>query len=563
MTFDSNEHHKKLSVSLDSRRGWHIVTNDNRAVHFFGFVDGISNLEFSNILIAQSVPNLLNFIETNTGHFMFVVNDKDFVFAATDTAGACQLLWSKVGEKLNITDNISILVRKLNLSHSDVDKDMALAFSMSGYTVGEKTIYNGVKTLIPGHYLYLDQHCFKVSAYHKWLPTEPRKPSNDYADQLSALNDLIIKRLINRADGRKIVIPLSAGNDSRFIASGLAHYKYGNVLCVSYGKKGNREARIAKEISSRLGFRHLELHYTRQLIQQTWHSNEYRRYKDFCDTGTSVHFFGEYPLLKWLRDSGEIDTTAIFANGQSGDFISGNHILPHFLKPTSNNRSKAERLQTILDELAKKHYALWSVLQTKERLAALTIILQAQVLTNNILLSNHSNDFGVYEYIEFINRQSKYVLNGVKTYEYFGHEWSLPLWDRDYMDFWARVPLEYKANQKLYKETLVKQNWGNVWRDIDVNPPANFSPVLQTVRFILKASHLFAGKSKWHEFERHYLDVFLSPTVGYAMKRYFEVWTDKRRHRNSVAFYVEEYLNDKNLNWNGKTPTQSSFEQQE
>ena len=552
MTFNSNKHDGKLSIKLDIRRKWHCASNNNRTVHFFGFIDGVSRSEFGNVLLWQSVPELLKFLKTNTGHFMFVVVDTDFVFGATDTAGSCQLLWSEIEKKLHISDNISILIEQLNLLHSDIDKDMALAFSMSGYTVGDQTLYSGVKTLLPGHYLHLDQHHFSVSTYHKWLPTEPKKPSSNYADLLSDLNNLIIKRLINRADGRKIIIPLSAGCDSRFIASGLAHQKYDNVLCVSYGKKGNRETRIAKDVSSRLGFRHLELVYSHQLIRETWHSNEYKNYKDFCDTGTSVHFFGEYPLLKWLRESGEIDSTAIFSNGQSGDFISGNHILPHFLQPTLNNRSTAERLQTILDEIAKKHYALWSILQTKERLAALKLILEAQILKNNIIPSSHLSDFGVYEYIEFINRQSKYVLNGVKTYEYFGHEWSLPLWDRDYMDFWARVPLEYKANQKLYKETLVKQNWGNVWRDIDINPPANFSPVLQTVRFILKASHLFTDKSKWHSFERHYLDVFLSPTVGYAMKRYLDVWTDKRRHRNSISFYVEEYLNDKNLSWDGK-----------
>ena len=48
--------------------------------------------------------------------------------------------------------------------------------------------------------------------------------------------------------------------------------------------------------------------------------------------------------------------------------------------------------------------------------------------------------------------------------------WRIPLWDGEILDFWKDVPLQYKVNQKLYKETLINDNWGEVWRDIDINP---------------------------------------------------------------------------------------------
>ena len=37
---------------------------------------------------------------------------------------------------------------------------------------------------------------------------------------------------------------------------------------------------------------------------------------------------------------------------------------------------------------------------------------------------------GAHVYSGFIDRQSKYVINGQRIYEYYGYEWRLPLWDK-------------------------------------------------------------------------------------------------------------------------------------
>ena len=54
----------------------------------------------------------------------------------------------------------------------------------------------------------------------------------------------------------------------------------------------------------------------------------------------------------------------------------------------------------------------------------------------------------IYEILEFEDRQVKYVINGQRLYEFFGYEWRLPLWDSLYLNFWEKVPLEYKFDQK-------------------------------------------------------------------------------------------------------------------
>jgi hypothetical protein len=46
-------------------------------------------------------------------------------------------------------------------------------------------------------------------------------------------------------------------------------------------------------------------------------------------------------------------------------------------------------------------------------------------------------------------RQVKFVLDAVRVYDVTGHDWQLPLCDRELVDFWARVPMEHRVGAVL------------------------------------------------------------------------------------------------------------------
>jgi asparagine synthetase B (glutamine-hydrolysing) len=56
----------------------------------------------------------------------------------------------------------------------------------------------------------------------------------------------------------------------------------------------------------------------------------------------------------------------------------------------------------------------------------------------------------VFERWDLQERQAKFICNSVRAYEAFGHDWRLPLFDHELMDFWARVPLDLRFGRKLY-----------------------------------------------------------------------------------------------------------------
>ena len=96
----------------------------------------------------------------------------------------------------------------------------------------------------------LKSHKFIKIKYHTWLPYKKNKnrSSSQINSDLKKVNNKIIEKLIASCKNRCIVIPLSAGLDSRFILSGLVHMGYKNIRTFSYGREHNREKKIAIEI---------------------------------------------------------------------------------------------------------------------------------------------------------------------------------------------------------------------------------------------------------------------------------------------------------------------------
>jgi hypothetical protein len=50
-------------------------------------------------------------------------------------------------------------------------------------------------------------------------------------------------------------------------------------------------------------------------------------------------------------------------------------------------------------------------------------------------------------------RQSKYIINSVRTYEFAGARWRT-LWDYEFIDFFLRVPVELRFGQKLFLDCI-------------------------------------------------------------------------------------------------------------
>ena len=539
---------KNTQISIENDDSWDVFKLDKGIVWIKGYIHNYSKDKLVSDALNQNINTINSWLFKLDGHFSIIVQSKLFIYGAVDKIRSCPIIWSKKKSHILLTDKAEIIEKEFNLGPNDIEINHSLSFALSGYTSGSNTIYKNVSQINPGQFIWISNKTYKIDTYHVWSPW---KSSDKYSKitKLNIVNENIIKKLILSVKGKQIVVPLSGGMDSRYVVSGLKKFNYENVICVSYGLKNNKEAIIAKNIAKDLGFKWIFIEYSSKIFKKAFYSEDYKKYTSFCDNLTSIHFAGEYIMLQSLKKNKNINKDAVFVNGQSGDFISGNHI-PDELITINKGLKNIEDL--IIATYIQKHYKHWASLNNDEYITNITLNLKQ--LINKIKTNKDyiNKAHALYEYMEFMDRQSKYVINGQRNYEYFGYEWRLPLWDDDYLNFWEKASLKDKKNQSLYKRTMLHSNWGNVWQNIDINPNIISPKWIIPIRIMFKGVFLFLGRDKWQKFEKKYFDYFMTNTCCYGPWSYLEIIGDKRGHVNPIGWLIEDYLKNKNLNWKGK-----------
>jgi asparagine synthase (glutamine-hydrolysing) len=365
-------------------------------------------------------------------------------------------------------------------------------------------------------------------------------------DELTEVTLGIFKETLERVDKRQIVIPLSAGNDSRLVASCFKHLGTENILCFTYGNKNSFEVKTAKKIAKKLGFDWVFVPLTHRGERKFYKSQTFKDYLDFADSVDSIPYFQGLTSIKYLKENMLLEEDAVFINGNSGDFISGLHINKLYETIKNNFFYKKDLIDVLREKYIEKHFSLWGYLKREENISLLNYSIDKAL--DQIGEINNDNVHLAYEMLELIDRQSKYVIAGQKTFEFFNYEWLLPLWEDKYLNFWKKVPVNFKHNQTLYKEMLIQNNFGGVWDEsIPVNKKKINSLLVQIIRLFFKTFFIFSSKNKWHQFETVFIKYWTDSILYYKFMPFWRIIFDyNKKPRNAISWVAKIFLN-KNL----------------
>ncbi len=384
-------------------------------------------------------------LEGLNGEFAIVAETESRIFCAVDKLRRIPLFYIVTKDNFIVSDDAYYLKNKINPRFNEKN---AAEFMVAGYVTGAETLFDGVKQIRNGEFLTYQKkdNLLKTTFYFRFLHGNYHKlPESELLEMLDHVFMNTFSRLIESTikQGKKLVVPLSGGLDSRVIVAMLKRLGINDVVCISYGGKGNRESVISKKVAEALGYKWFFVEYTARKWYEYYNSKEADCYKLFAGNLSSLPHMQDYLAVRELKDQGKLPDNSVFVPGHTADMLSGSHIPRHYL----DNSKKYDSEAFVVDSL-KLHYNLWKWSHESE----LKHIFEEKLNSSKsgLEINDNSTCASAVEFFDFSERQAKFIVNAVRTYDFFGYEWRTPFWDTELIDFFLKVPLEHRIDQDLY-----------------------------------------------------------------------------------------------------------------
>lgn len=395
---------------------------------------------------ADDIPNLLPRL---SGNFALIYFDENQLIAAVDGIRSFPLFYGRAGDQFVISDSADEVYAKVN--SPNIPASCAAEFLCTSKVTGRETLFPEVNQLLAGELMKVrtdNPESLQLSRYFTYAHEQPTVTNeNLLLEQLDQIHISVFSRLIDSLNGRKAVIPLSGGEDSRLIAWMMDRLGYDNVLYLTYGPKNNWEAQIAKEIADYFGKPWKFVSTTHKKWLYWFNHTDRKKCTSISDGFTSMPHLQDFPIVAELVKTGEIPEDAVFIPGHSGGLITGSHT------PSSLVNQKSVSKNQLISKILNKNYAAWNLKEVEEsyleyfRNKIADITNPPETMSGPVLCD-------LSEFWEWQERQANYMVNSVRVYEYWGFEWRIPLWDKELVQFWKSVPAPLRADRKLFNSYL-------------------------------------------------------------------------------------------------------------
>jgi len=540
----------KTIILNDDGYGWVSVKINATSVYFKGNF-WFDNKYYSNEMACKKLEKIFRcavqecdiqnqkILENITGHFAFIISNTKYTIAVVDRIRSIPLYLYQNESSFYISSSANKIRDQFSLV--EVNQKSLLSFKTSGYTLGNNTIIEGLNQLVAGEYIFYENNCRlpnKRSYYRYFVDRYSNQSEKELLEDLHNVTMKTFSKLVESTSGAPIFIPLSGGYDSRLILSILKKMKYDNITTYTYGLRGVWEVKRAKFIAEKLDTKWIFVEFKPNKIKQYYYTNDRKDFFHFASGLNSTPHLAEYYALLELRKRKLIPPNAIIINGQSGDFTSGGH-LPDILLSSG----KLD-LNSLTNSIINKHFSLWDNLKNEQNISTISNwIIDMLGIAHKIILTKE--EFAKYfEFFECQERQSKFVVNGQRAYEWFGYEWRLPLWSDELMGFWVKVDWKIKYDQKLLLKYLKIHNFGGVFDKLELPPQFSYfpfwahfvKPLFYTIGKINKKDISFYNKK--------YLQYYMTYAPYYPQKRYCDFLKNSSYHRNPVSYWSQSVLKE-------------------
>lgn len=411
-----------VSVNLKSK-DW--IYSDSVIVKGFTFYNSqyYEKEKFSTLVIDiyqnEGIDKLLSVLN---GRFSIIIKSEKDTFIIVDHIRSIPLFYECKNDNLTIYDQILIK----DYTYKDADELGLESLLNSGYVINNLTIIKNIYQIRPASYLRIRNTIEEVEYFNYTPETLIPKTETEFEETLIQ----VFKDYVTSIQERQIVIPLSGGYDSRLVLLMFHKLGYKNIIAFTYGRNSFIEKHYAKNICDTLKIKWIDVDYDAIVEDDFIHNPAFIDYFDKGCNLSGMAYLQDYFAVRYIHSHTLVDKDAIFIPGHTGDFLSGRK-LPVTLQKCDHTFIKKMILNEHLN-FHKNSHKLINALDIK------------------------GTNWSCYENWIMKERQSKFIINSIYVFEYFGYDCFIPLWDIRLVSLFKSLPFNQKLFGKLYKDTCNK-----------------------------------------------------------------------------------------------------------
>ncbi len=403
-----------MNIRLDNDKQWRYQWITNNGISVIGYAWHKGKLLQNEMLTAvfkdiRTAEDFSAILQDTDGHFSVIVETPDYCFAAVDRMRTFPLFITTENGKTTITNALQY--------NGLWNAEAIAAFQKIYCTPGNITLLQACLQLQAGEYAEVRQSdgSFQIREYN--IAGNSNLAPNP--DRLRQLEVRMVQRIVEYANGRTIVLPLSGGYDARYLLCLLKTQGVADILCFTYGKADSYEVETARKVTQQLDIPWHFVEYNNELLD-VFFTETWQYYSDGNHHYTSLPHEQDFFALYELRHKNILPENAIVINGFCQDVWAGSMLT-------------APEHQDFRKHIAQKF----------------DYRLPKDIPCNT-----------TQEYEKWLqqNRLSKFIVNAVHAYTFFGMDFYLPFWEKEWMHYWQSLPLKERLYQQYYK-TYVFSNY--------------------------------------------------------------------------------------------------------
>lgn len=392
----------------------------------------------------KDVNDILRYLSDKKGFFSVVLKVNTCFYLITDHVNSYPLYYRK-----------NLVIDTAIRNELSKDGEAFEHFKMSGVVPGIDTLVPGLKSVEPGSILSINT----VSNERFTLKYHELFSFNKYSHSIISLSDWeykyssaivdVINEIRVLCQNSHVILPLSGGFDSRLVAHIINSAGLNNVTCFTYGDKDDPEVEISKRLAEFYSFDWHFIEHDSNFWKNLKKNVEYNHFvNEFCSPQSVVHV-QDFGAVKYLNENGLIHDNSIIVPGHAMDYLAGNHI------PTICFNSSNVKVSELVDYIVNRHYSLH--FRTKEDTEKAEMIVYDFIKRE---FQQYDKDYidsrlaiFIYQRFNFIERQSKFILNSLMVYKFYRLKFYLPLWSLSFCNYYESLESE------LFKNRFVSVTW--------------------------------------------------------------------------------------------------------